>query len=142
LVALAALDREGAQAIEQPALPALVEQLLLRDEVDGPADAAADDERVEEAAVVRRQDDGTLLRDVLAAGALEREVRADAQAYEEANRPEERLVHTLGAGALVIAGETVHRAHWQVPAVRGGVTPYGATLVPRPVSSAGRAALL
>src|SRR3954447_15643339 len=47
LVGLAAFDRERAQAIEDPALPALVEQLLLRHEVDRPADAATDEERIE-----------------------------------------------------------------------------------------------
>ena len=37
LVRLAAADREGAEAVEEPALPAVVEQLLLGDEVDRPA---------------------------------------------------------------------------------------------------------
>src|SRR5439155_12977949 len=71
LVGLAALDRECTEAIEDPALPALVEQFLLRHEADRSADAAADQERVEEAAVVRREDDGPLLGNVLAPAALE-----------------------------------------------------------------------
>src|SRR5690606_29535604 len=73
LVGLAALDREGTEPVEQPALPRLVEQLLLGDEVDGPEQAGADDERVEEAAVVGGEDDRPL-RDVVAAGAAEAEV--------------------------------------------------------------------
>ena len=55
LVRRAAPDREGAQAVEEPAEQRVLEQLLLGDEVDRPAEAAADHERVEEAAVVRRR---------------------------------------------------------------------------------------
>src|SRR5204862_2701205 len=72
-VRLTALDRERAETIQKPALPALLEELLLRDEVDRPPNATADHERVEEAAVVGREDDRALLRDVLAPGPLERE---------------------------------------------------------------------
>ena len=53
LVRLAAPDGERAERQQEPGLPALVEQLDLRDEVQRPAEAAADHERVGEAAVVR-----------------------------------------------------------------------------------------
>src|SRR3954452_15029659 len=109
LVGLAALDRERTQAIEDPALPALVEQLLLRHEVDRPADAAADQERVEEAAVVGREDDRALLGNVLASATLEREVELDRQAKDGPDRPEDGLVHALPARALVIAGQVPRR---------------------------------
>ena len=49
----------------------VLEQLLLGDEVDRAAEAAADHERVEEAAVVRGEDHAAL-RDVLAADAASR----------------------------------------------------------------------
>src|SRR6185503_16319262 len=51
LVGLAAANRERAEGIEEPTHPALLEQLALGDEVDGPPEADADDPRIEEAAV-------------------------------------------------------------------------------------------
>ena len=54
-VAGAAIDREGAERVEDPCLPALLEQLALGHVVDGPAHERADHERVEEAAVVGGQ---------------------------------------------------------------------------------------
>src|SRR3954454_9004786 len=118
LVGLAALDREGAEPVEQPALPALVEELLLRHEVDGAANEAADEEGVEKAAVVGREDDRTLLRDVLAAGALEREVDLDRGAKDDARGPEDERVHALLARALVIPAQVVGRHALGYP-VRG-----------------------
>ena len=57
LVRLAAPYREGAHAVEDPAAKAAGEHLLLGHEVDRAPDAGADHERVEEAAVVGRQQD-------------------------------------------------------------------------------------
>ena len=51
----------------------LLEQLALGDEVGGAAEAHADDPRVEEAAVVRREDHAALGGDVLAADSLQPE---------------------------------------------------------------------
>ena len=76
LVGRAALDREGAEAVEDPAEQRVLEQLLLGHEVDRPAEAAADRERVEEAAVVRREDHAAV-RDVLGAEPPEAEVDED-----------------------------------------------------------------
>ena len=58
LVGLAAADREGAEPGEDPALPALLEQLDLGDVLDRPPprQQRADHERVEEAAVVGGDD--------------------------------------------------------------------------------------
>ena len=66
------------QLRNQPMQP-VVEQLLLRHEVDRAAQAGADHERVEEAAVVGREDH-LALRDVLAAGAAEAEEDLDRAA--------------------------------------------------------------
>ena len=54
-VARAAVDGEGAERVQEPGLPALLEQLALGHVVDGPAHERADHERVEEAAVVGGQ---------------------------------------------------------------------------------------
>ncbi len=69
LVGLAAADREGAEPAEQPALPALLEQLHLGHVVHRPppGQAGADHERVEEAAVVGGDDQAALDPGVLAA---------------------------------------------------------------------------
>ena len=73
-VAGAAVDGEGAERVEDPGLPALLEQLALGHVVDGPAHEHADHERVEEAAVVGREQQRALLRQVLAADPLHAEV--------------------------------------------------------------------
>jgi hypothetical protein len=48
----AAIDREGAEGVEYPCLPALFEQLALGHVVDRAPRHRADHERVEEAAMV------------------------------------------------------------------------------------------
>ena len=78
LVGRAALDREGAEAVEEPADERVLEQLLLGHEVDRAAEAAADRERVEEAAVVRRR------------GSRRRRGCAPCRACEGGNRPGSR----------------------------------------------------
>src|SRR5262249_16713116 len=76
LVGLAAPDRIGAEAVQDPALPALLEELDLGDVVQGPApgERRADHEGVEEAAVIRRDDQRALHLAVLAADPCEPEV--------------------------------------------------------------------
>ena len=76
LVGLAAADREGAEAGEEPALPAALEELHLGDVVHRPppGQGAADHERVEEAAVVGGDDQASLDAAVLAPGPHEAEV--------------------------------------------------------------------
>ena len=61
-VRLSAPDGVGAEAVEDPALPAPLEELDLRHVVEpaGATEAGADHERVEEAAVVRGDDQGPL----------------------------------------------------------------------------------
>src|SRR4051812_39059775 len=52
LVTGPAVDREGAEAVQEPRLPAVAEELLLGHEVDRPAYQRADDEGVEERPMV------------------------------------------------------------------------------------------
>src|SRR5204862_919602 len=101
LVRLAAPDREGAEAVEEPAREALLEQLLLRHEVDGAVQADADDERVEEAAVVRREDHGAIGH-VLAADPLHAEVGKQERFEDRARDREYDGLHAARAGALVV----------------------------------------
>ena len=73
-VARAAIDRERAERVQHPRLPALLEQLALGHVVDGAAHERADHERVEEAAVVGGQQQRPAARQVLAADPLQAEV--------------------------------------------------------------------
>ena len=101
VVGLAAPDREGAHAVEEPADQRVLEQLALGDEVDRAAEAAADHERVEEAAVVGREDHAAV-RDVGAAAAPQPEVDLDRRLEDEARRPVDVAVHAATARALVV----------------------------------------
>ena len=88
LVRLAAADREGAKAAEDPALPALLEELDLGDELDraAPRQERADHERVEEAPVVGGDDQAALEAGVLAALALEAEPDEEERAGRGSGR--------------------------------------------------------
>jgi hypothetical protein len=101
-VGLGAADRESAQRVEDPALPAPVEQLALGHEVHRPAHADADHERVEEAAVVGGQDHAALGRHVLAADARHAEVQLQRGLQERAHDPVEDRLHAALAGAAVV----------------------------------------
>ena len=94
LVGLAAPDREGPEARQQPALPALLEQLDLGDVVHRPPPGQrdADHERVEEAAVVGGDDQRTADPGVLAADAREPEPEQKARLQHEPREP----VHQQG----------------------------------------------
>ena len=56
----AAVDRERAERVEDPCLPAAVEQLLLGHVVEGPAHEPGDHERIEERTVVGGEQDRTV----------------------------------------------------------------------------------
>ena len=105
LVRLAAPDRECAERVQQPTLPALLEQLALGDEVHGPAQADPDDERVEEAAVVRGEQDRAAARDVLAAEARRPEPDVDCRLQEAAHDPVDEAIYAAPARAVVVARE-------------------------------------
>ena len=75
LVAGAADDGNAPSEFEDPAHEPVLEELLLGHVVDGPPQAGADHERVEERPVVRAEDHGPRLREVLAADAREPEDR-------------------------------------------------------------------
>ena len=104
LVGLAAADREGAHAVEEPAEQRVPEQLLLGDEVDRPPDAAADRERVEEAAVVGGEDHAAG-RDVLAPEAAQPEVDEDRRLEDHADGPVDDRVDAPATRALVVERE-------------------------------------
>ena len=74
LVAGAAVDRERAEGVEDPALEAVSEQLLLGHVVHRPAGHGGDHERIQEAAVVGGHDHRAAARDVLPADALHPEI--------------------------------------------------------------------
>src|SRR5204862_941526 len=79
LIRLAAADRKGAEAREDPALPAAFEELDLGDVVHRPppGQGTTDREGVEEAAVVGGDDQAAPEPGVLAAGADVAEVRQE-----------------------------------------------------------------
>ena len=102
LVRGAALDREGAEAVQEPAEDRVLEQLALGDEVDRPPDAAADRERVEEAAVIRGEDDAAV-RHVLGAEPAEAEVDEDRRLHHPPDRPVHERIDAAASRALVVA---------------------------------------
>ena len=104
LVGVAAVDREGAERVEDPRLQAIGEQLLLGDVVDRPPHHRADHERVEEAAVVGGEDDRPVLRDVLAPDAREAEVEMEERLEDRADEPVDDRVDAALAGAPVQGG--------------------------------------
>jgi hypothetical protein len=106
LVGLTAADRESAQARKQEALPALLEQLDLGYELHPapPGHQDPDHERVEEAAVVGRDDHSSAHPRVLAARAL------DPQPDQESRReqqPREVIEKAAGAALTRVAVEAV-----------------------------------
>ena len=90
LVGLAAPERERAERVQEPAHQAVLEQLALGDEVDRPPQAAADHERVEEAAVVRGEDQRPVGGEVLAPVAAEAEPELDRAAGGSRGRSSRR----------------------------------------------------
>src|SRR5205085_11179277 len=85
----------------------LLEQLLLGDEVDRAADADPDDERVEEAAVVRGEDQRPRPRDVLATVASDAPEDQDRRLEDRANDPVHDRPHAAAACTLVVADQCV-----------------------------------
>ena len=83
-VGVAAVDRERAERVEDPGLPALLEELPLGDVVHRPPGDRRDHERVQERAVVGGEDDRAVLRDVLAADARQPEVQVEERLQERA----------------------------------------------------------
>jgi len=92
-VGVTAINREGAKRIEDPALEAVAEQLLLGDVVDRPPHHRADHERIEEAAVVGREDHRAVGRDVLAPDPREAEVQMEERLQDPADQPVHDRVH-------------------------------------------------
>ena len=89
-VAVAAIDREGAERAEQPGREAVVEELGLRDVVDRPAQHHADHPRVHERAVVGGDDHRPVLRHVLHPDALHAEVHEEERLQDGAREPVDR----------------------------------------------------
>ena len=89
-IAGAAVDGEGAEAVQQPRLPALLEQLALGHVVDGTAHQRADHEGIEEAAVVGGQQQRAAARQVLAADTLQAEVDEEEGQQDRTQRPVQR----------------------------------------------------
>ena len=102
LVGVAAVDREGAERVEDPRLPALAEQLLLGDEVDRPPHERADHEGIQERPVVGGDDEGALGRDVLAPEAGHPEVEVEERLQHAADDPVDDRVGPTRARALQI----------------------------------------
>ena len=100
----AALDGIGAEAVEQPPDERVPEDLLLGHEVDRPRHAGAEHERVQEAAVVRREDHPAL-RDQPVAAPREPEVDDQGGLREEPDRPVDDGVHAPSPGPLVVERE-------------------------------------
>ena len=113
LIGLAALDREGAEAVQDPAGDPAFEQLALGHEVDRLLDAAADHERVQEAAVVGGQDHGPLGGHVLAAGAAHAQEQQQEGLEHHADGPVHPRVHAALADAAVVQRQLLvpHSGH-------------------------------
>ena len=109
LVGLATADREGAEAREDPALPAALEELDLGDVVHRPppGQGAADREGVEEAAVVGGDDQAALEPGVLAAGADVAEVVRKKGVMKILREDVEDRVYAVLAGVLVVRLEAI-----------------------------------
>ena len=124
-----AADRVGAEPVEDPALPALLEELDLGDVVERapPGKRGADHERVEEAAVVGRDDQRALDLAVLAPDAREPEVEEEERDEDQAREEVERAVDAVLAREAVVAEQPllVHRPDRNPAqrAVTGGSTP-------------------
>ena len=99
LVRGAAFDRKRAQAAEQPGEEPVGEELALRHVVDRAARQHPDDERVEERAVVRRDDERALRGDVLAAYPAHPEVEDEEGLQEPSDEPVDERVHPAIARA-------------------------------------------
>ena len=98
VIAMAAIDRECAKAVEKPRLQAvLLKQLTLGDEVERPAAKRADYERVKERAVVAGVDCGAALRNVFAAKRAEAEVGAEERQEEEAHDAKDDAIYAVAA---------------------------------------------
>jgi len=108
LVAGTAVDREGAEGVEHPALPAPLKELLLGHVVHGPVGHAGDHERVQETAVVGREDHPAALGDVLAPDPLHPEVDLKERLEGHADEPVDDRVGALLPRALVKA-IVIHR---------------------------------
>ena len=123
LVGLAAAHRVGAEPVEDPALPALLEELDLGDVVEGPAprQRGADHERVEEAAVVGRDDQRALDLAVLAPDAREPEVEEEEGDEDQAREEVERAVDAVLTREAVVAEQPllVHAPQIETPARAG-----------------------
>ena len=101
----AAADRERAERAQEPAERPELEQLLLGHVVDRAAVAEAEDERVDERAVVGDEDHRPALRDVLAADPAQAPVQVRERLQPGAHQPVDDRVDALGAGAGVVGVE-------------------------------------
>ena len=88
VIARAPVDGERPQRAQDPGQRRVkVEDLLLRDVVHRPPGHAGDHERIEEAAVVRGQDDRSLLGDVVAPDPAQAEVGMEERLEQYADDP-------------------------------------------------------
>ena len=110
LVGLAAANRKGAERVEEPAHPAALEELALRDEVDGAPEAYADDPGVKEAAVVRSDDHAAAGGDVLAPDPLEPEEQHEQRLQHDARGPVDERIDPSRARARVISAQVASHA--------------------------------
>ena len=108
VVRLAAAHGEGPHGVENPAEQGVLEHLALGHEEDQGADRATDRERVEEAAVVGREDHAAL-GNVLAPEPAQPEVDEDRRLHDHAHRPVEGLEDAPAPRALVVDLERARR---------------------------------
>ena len=124
---------KGAERQQEPGLPALVEQLDLRDEVQRPPEAAPDHERVREAAVVRGHQHRALLGHVLEPDAPQPEVDVEEGLQDHADDPVDGHHGPALTGDLVGALE-IQGAVRRYPAVHEAVTGHSPSLGARPAA--------
>jgi hypothetical protein len=110
----------GAEAVEKPALPALLEQLDLGDVVDRPLPGQQDPdhERVEEAAVIGRDDQAPIDPGVLAAEPVEAEPDQHRRLQDQPGEEVDDPVDPLAASEVVVGGDPLLADPLRRPRVR------------------------
>ena len=149
-VPVSTIDGKGPQAVEQPSLPAMLEQLALCHVVDGPTRQRTDHERVEKAAVVGCEQDGPGAWNVLAPQAGKAKVEQEEWDQDGSRQPVENRVDAMSkrvlakrvqlSGVHVCSTLTIHGSlrgsRWRViphggqTDSSGTISPFVALLVP------------
>jgi hypothetical protein len=99
-VTATAIDRKSSKAVEQPGLPATLEQLTLGHVVDRPPRQRADHERIEKATVVGREQYWAGAGDVLASEAGDTKVEQEEGDQDRSHKPVEHRVDAMGERVL------------------------------------------